>query len=201
MAYDSIPFFDPGPPRKRCKRCREVKPIEEFHFRPEQNRHRAECKECYRAIMNERRDPIDNRRRVKEWQKANPEKKWAYSKQNHESRRTDVTRWIASNLRTTRANCKKKNIPCEVTAADLTALYEKHGGKCAITGRMMIFGSKGQQRDSLSIDRIEAAKGYVIGNVRLVTYQANMARGPFSDEELRDFCIAHLTHIGYLTLR
>ncbi len=59
---------------KRCKRCGKEKSLTEFHYRSEQRKHRAECKECYRAAMNARRDPIENRRRVKAWQQANPEK-------------------------------------------------------------------------------------------------------------------------------
>jgi len=61
-----------------------------------------------------------------------------------------------------------------------------------LTGRDLLVGSKGQKRDSISIDRIEPAKGYVLGNVRLVTYQANMARGQFPDDELFSFCEAVL---------
>jgi hypothetical protein len=180
-------------PMRRCRVCRESKPYEEFEHR-EYGRRRDRCKVCANAA----RDPIKNRRRVKEWQQANPEKKRAASRRNYDNRRTDVTRWIASNLRTTRATCKKRDIPCTVTAIELTAVYEAQAGKCAITGRVMLIGSKGQQRDSLSIDRIEPAGGYVLGNVRLVTYQANMARGMFSDEELYAFCEAALRNRGFL---
>lgn len=177
---------------KRCKRCRKTKPITEFHYRSELLRHRVECKDCYRALKRARIDPEDNRRRVREWQKANPEKRAIQTKRNYDNKRSDVSRWIASNLRTTRASCKKKGIPCEVTATDLMVLYNQFDGKCDLTKRIMVVGSRGQQRDSLSIDRIEPAKGYVLGNVRLVTYQANMARGMFSDDELYAFCEAVL---------
>jgi hypothetical protein len=193
MADDTLHLpFGPRPQGKRCKRCRKIKPLSEFHYRPETLRHRAECKDCYRAAMTARRDPEDNRRRVKEWQKANPEKKRAQSQRNYESRRTDVVRWIASNLRSTRAYCKRNGIECTLTADEATSLYESQQGKCALTSRDLIFGSKGQQRDSLSIDQIEHRGGYVLGNVRLITYQANFARNKFSDAELFAFCEAVL---------
>jgi len=82
-------------PTKRCKRCGETRHVSEFHYRPEQHRYRAECKECYRARANELRDPVENRRRVKEWQQANPEKRNAQSRKNYEGRRSDVGRWLA----------------------------------------------------------------------------------------------------------
>jgi len=129
---------------------------------------------------------------VKAWQLANPDKRKVQTKRIYERLRGDIARWAASNLRTSRAYCKKRGLPCTITGADVAVLFDVQNGKCALTGRTLVFGSKGQQRDSLSIDRIEPALGYVNGNVRLVTYQANMARGMFSDEELVSFCRAIL---------
>ncbi len=193
MADETLPLPLPERPQgKRCKRCREVKPLSEFHYRPEQLRHRAECKTCYRAAMTARRDPADNRRRVKVWQKANPERVRAQYKKLYEGRRSDLGRWMASNLRSTRAYSKRRGIECSLTAADVLALYEAQCGKCALTGRELVFGSKGQQRDSISLDRIEHGAGYTLPNVRLVTYQANFARNRFSDDELFAFCEAVL---------
>ncbi|KAA0686014.1 hypothetical protein DTW90_34575 [Neorhizobium sp. P12A] len=181
---------------KVCNRCSVEKHLGEFHTRRETGRPRAECKECYRKAVTDRRDPIANRARVKAWQAANPEKRKALYKKIYEGMRTDISRWAASNLRTSRAYCRKRGIPCEITGADVASLFDQQQGKCALTGRPMVFGSKGQQRDSLSIDRIDAEQGYIIGNVRLVTYQANMARGMFSDDELVSFCRAVLETKG-----
>lgn len=186
-----------APESKCCNRCGVRKELSEFHIRRETGKTRAECKACYREDMTARRDPIDNRARVKAWQKANPERVKAQYKKIYEGTRNNLFRWAASNLRSSRAYSKKRGMECSIMAADVVSLYEKQNGKCALTGRTLIYGSKGQQRDSLSIDRIEPALGYVNGNVRLVTYQANMARGMFSDEELMSFCRAIL-EIGAL---
>jgi hypothetical protein len=175
---------------KICKHCGEKKALAEFHIRTESGRPRAECKACYRAEMNARRDPIDNRMRVKAWQQANPEKRNIQSRRHYEGRRNDLERWIAVGLRSKRAYCKKHDLPCTITPADVVSLFNQQNGLCALTGRELLFGSKGTQRDSLSIDRIESGRGYILGNIRLVTYQANMARGQFSDEELLAFCRA-----------
>jgi hypothetical protein len=193
MADDTLPLpLPPRPSGKRCKRCRKEKPLSEFHYRPEQRRYRAECKECYRAAMTANRDPLDNRARVKKWRKEHPEKVGEYSRRNHEGRRTDLVRWIASNLRSTRAYCKRRGIECRLTGDQVRGLYERQDGKCALTGRDLIFGSKGQQRDSLSIDRIEHGADYSLDNVRLVIFQANVARHCWSDDELFAFCKAVL---------
>jgi hypothetical protein len=142
--------------------------------------------------MNARRDPEDNRRRVKEWQQKNPEKKRAQDAISRERSRTDLIKWIAWNLRSTKGTCKRRAIEFSLTASQVQELYERQCGKCALTGRALIFGSKGVQRDSLSLDRIEVGGPYAIDNVRLVTMQANVARHRFDDEELFAFCEAVL---------
>ena len=177
---------------KRCKRCGKEKPLTEFHFRPEQGQYRAECKECYRAAMNARRDPIDNRRRVKAWVQANPEKRRAQYRRNYLATRRNLRRAIGKTLTTTRSACKRRGIEVAIKADDVVALYEAQNGCCALTGRPLQWGTKGVQRDTLSIDRIDQSRGYVLSNIRLVTYQANFARNRFSDEELLEFCKAVL---------
>jgi hypothetical protein len=42
----------------------------------------------------------------------------------------------------------------------------------------------------MSLDRIENGGAYTAENVRLLTYQANMARSKYSDEELLSFAHA-----------
>lgn len=43
-------------------------------------------------------------------------------------------------------------------------------------------------RENASLDRIDNSLGYVVGNVRFVAVMANLARGEYSDSELRSFC-------------
>jgi len=177
-----------GEAKRRCRKCWIAKSLDEFERKGSDRRRARICKAC----ANSRRDPIDNRQRVKEWQKANPEKKRAQSRRNYESRRADITRWLARTLSTTRAHCSRKEIPFATTAEGIVELFGIQSGICALTSRELIWGSNGVQRDSLSLDRIEPSLGYVPGNIRLVTYQANMARGPYPDDELFAFCEAVL---------
>jgi len=180
-------------PVKTCKRCGEEKSVEEFHIRRERGVPRAECKACYRAAVTARRDPEDNRRRVKEWIRANPEKHLAHGRQSYKRARQDLTKSLGYLLRSKRAYCKKSDIPFTITVHDIVALYHAQDGRCGLTGRRLLWGRKGMRRDTLSIDRIDGALGYVPGNIRLLTYQANFARNQFSDEELFEFCCAVLS--------
>lgn len=96
------------------------------------------------------------------------------------------------NLHNIRHVARKLGVRCDLTGVDVKAIYDQQDGKCALTGRELIFGARGRQRDSISLDRIEHGGDYSLDNVRLVTYQANMARGMFSDDELYAFCEAVL---------
>jgi 5-methylcytosine-specific restriction endonuclease McrA len=62
---------------KRCSKCGEIKPLEDFSKdkRKEDNR-QAKCKACYAEYQRERRtaNPEENRRYVQSWREANPDK-------------------------------------------------------------------------------------------------------------------------------
>lgn len=67
-------------------------------------------------------------------------------------------------------------------------MYYAQKGRCALTGRRMIVGGGEQGPDTLSFDRLDWRKGYIIGNIRLVTLQANSARYMGTDQELIKLC-------------
>lgn len=86
--------------------------------------------------------------------------------------------------------CKPRGVPCDLPAGYLYSLYLAQEGRCALSGRVLKVG-RGSNRmdpDSVSVDRKEAGLGYVQGNIRLVTWQSNAARGPWGDEQLIEFC-------------
>ncbi len=199
MAAETLSLpLEQRPQGKLCKRCQKIKPLSEFHYRPEAMRHRAECKECYRAAMTARRDPEDNRRRVKEWQKANPEKRRVQTRRNYDRARAVLGRNMGLILKGLRARCKDR-LSCTITASELTAIFESQDGRCALTGLALVWGAEvGSSKEgnlhpaTLSLDRIDQSLGYEAGNVRLVGFQANAARSMWSDDQLCAFCEAVL---------
>ncbi len=80
----------------------------------------------------------------------------------------------------------------------LKLLWESQRGLCAISSLEMILpdgacGWNGRSPRNASLDRIDHSMGYVKGNVRFVTFMANVARSNFSDGELLEFCKAVAT--------
>jgi hypothetical protein len=75
--------------------------------------------------------------------------------------------------------------PPDITLSYMENLFIEQNGLCALTGRRLIL-EKGI--DAISIDRIDSTKGYVKGNVRWTTRQANIAKSNYTDTEFLELC-------------
>ena len=184
------------PGYKKCATCGEVKPVAEFPLRTGTKRPRSPCKKCEAKRSPRKRSETAKaaaRGRAKAWREEHPEEAAAISRHQRDRARGDVVLWANYVLiRRARHDAKKQGVACTITGADVQAIYDQQNGRCALAGRGLLFGSRGRQRDSMSLDRIKNGGDYSPENVRLLTYQANMARGMFSDEELFAFCEAVL---------
>lgn len=88
-----------------------------------------------------------------------------------------------------RAN--KSGLGHEVNCKFLQDLWNKQAGKCALSGLdMTIRGERGTDLywNSVSIDRIDSSKGYLIGNVQLVCTGVNYMKKDMSDDMFIRFC-------------
>jgi len=83
-----------------------------------------------------------------------------------------------------RQMCRVKNIPVSIGGDDLKLLWREQGGMCFWTGEPLDF-AVGSARHMFrpSIDRLEARKGYVAGNIVWASNFANRARGDASPSE------------------
>jgi hypothetical protein len=86
---------------------------------------------------------------------------------------------IYNNLK---ASSKKRRIEFTLTLTDLNDLTFPI--TCPILGIPLRY-NKGQVRDdSISIDRIDNSKGYIPGNLIVISYKANRLKNNASKEEL-----------------
>ena len=90
---------------------------------------------------------------------------------------------------------RSRNHPTSIDLPYLENLWEEQGGICPLSGVEMKLYKTGREweRDKNnpwkpSLDRMDPHKGYVVGNVRFVTYIANMCKKCWSDEVVVDFC-------------
>lgn len=94
----------------------------------------------------------------KEWRKSNPEK---------------------TLLIHAKSRAKTKGIPFELSATDVHIPEF-----CPVLGIPLTYGSKGEP-GLPSLDRIIPQKGYVLGNVAVISYRANMLKNQSSLDELK----------------
>jgi hypothetical protein len=75
---------------------------------------------------------------------------------------------------------KKRGLAFDLTVEDLPMPK-----RCPIFGIQLQYHQGKFQDTSPSIDRINPAKGYVKGNVQIVSYKANRIKGPYTLKELK----------------
>ena len=154
-------------PDKVCSGCKRLLPIEAYYTcaptKPTRSvRYSGRCRSC-----------IKNDRRVKHAKGAGIPK-------------TLSPQYYLNHLRL-KAKTRKGSI--NFTTADLIALWEAQGGKCALTGWSMTMTRRvGIVRTNASIDRIDSLKGYTLDNIQLVCVAANKAKFDLSHDEFVKLC-------------
>lgn len=101
-------------------------------------------------------------------------------------------RWFV--LRCNYRGKRKRKFGCNLTKEYLKNLWALQNGICPITGCKLILPI-GTQKSfenynpyNASLDRIDNSIGYMQGNVRFISFMANIARQSFTDEQLIEFC-------------
>lgn len=86
-----------------------------------------------------------------------------------------------------KSRSSKKGRDINISTDYLIELWDLSGGRCAISGRpfeLKYSDDGGPHPDGPSLDRVDSSKGYIIGNVRLVTYHVNTALSSFGEDKL-----------------
>lgn len=84
---------------------------------------------------------------------------------------------------------RQRRTSAGLTVAALVAMFWKQNGKCAVSGVPMTWGrGSGRKHTNISIDRIDSAKGYEIGNVQLVCVIVNLMKHNLNTPDLVSWC-------------
>jgi hypothetical protein len=88
-----------------------------------------------------------------------------------------------------------------ISRAEISRIFREQQERCALTRRPFLGGIRTSERFTLpgcpSLDRKNTALGYVSGNVRLVIFEANRARGDGTDADLCGLAADVLRCFGY----
>jgi hypothetical protein len=96
-------------------------------------------------------------------------------------------------------HAESRGLRVTVTAADLWALFQAQGGKCALSGEPLTFGGWRRgvvTRGSASVDRIDSSRGYEEGNIQWVHKTLNMMKKTLPDAEFVTWCSRVARHRG-----
>lgn len=141
---------------------------------------RAEKPEHWRAL----RDGINQRyctrrpERVKAAKAAWAKKHPGYLAEYYQSAKTADCRVYI--LQASRARAKRRGFACTIGLADIV-LPEF----CPVLGLKLAVGKDRVQRNSPSLDRFDLSKGYIPGNVRVISHRANALKNDGTLKEMR----------------
>jgi hypothetical protein len=106
----------------------------------------------------------------------------------------EILTFLAANLR----RAANRGAASQNIEVDLDYVYDVGANQdfyCALTGAELEFSRGGQywlgkwsNPNSCTIDRIDSSKGYVKGNIQLITWKANCIKQHLDNDEFIEFC-------------
>jgi hypothetical protein len=194
---------------RKCTKCEKVKALDDFYRSKKGSFGRvAVCKSCCReySLVYYQKNKERQYENQKRWRKANRaklnEKARIYRAKNVDAIRVKQAKsklartrgaWsdladpqnvdyvVRLMLNRARHSAKKKGIPFNLTKADILPFPKV----CPVLGTPLIYGAtRAELWSTPSLDRIDNSRGYVKGNVVLVSYRANVIKGDATVSEL-----------------
>lgn len=94
-------------------------------------------------------------------------------------KRRDPDFWRVQIVKDIRARAKKNGIEFDLVAEDIVIPHA-----CPILGAPLVFGGGLHNPDGPSVDRIIPSRGYVKGNIEVISYRANVLKRDCTDPEV-----------------
>ena len=152
---------------KTCRNCKILKPFKQYQtwLHPSNNKFytRHTCRECINLKNKNKQSPADLR-----------------SKAQREKKRRDNPAYRMYHGAKQRA--KNKNLPFDIDQSYIQTIIPTH---CPVLGIPLLNGSGKFHNNSLSLDKIIPSKGYVKGNVCVISDRANRLKRDATLDELK----------------
>jgi hypothetical protein len=160
--------------KKKCYLCGKIKPLAEFrkHKQTLHNNRYFVCGPCEKTYQI------------------------GYKYRNEE-------KFLRSLMHTAKGRCRKRGIRYQIDFDFIYDMYKKQQGKCALTGislevRRPERPNGARSPYSISIDRINPAKGYAKNNVRIVCWMINNSLNVYGEKIYAKVAVEFLKKKGYL---
>lgn len=158
---------------KRCTRCHEVKPVEQFGI--DQGRKDGRCVYCKPCTSDVA--------------KATASRKPAGSKIIRSGYTiVNGSGWAGDLMHAAKARSIEKGMDFDLTSEIIAKMFETQGGRCYYLEVLMVKSSD-NYRDPFkaSLDRVDPAKGYTQSNVVMCCAGANLAKNACDPELFNRF--------------
>lgn len=177
---------DNVPKEKICRICKDMLSIENFGVnRSYADGYDTRCKKCRNkaaAIQRDKHREKNNKKYVDRYH-SDPEfksKRLKMSKKSFiKSKKNNPEKWILYSAKT---RAKALGLEFNLEESDIT--IPKF---CPILNIELTIGGNKQTPNSASIDRIDPNKGYIKGNIKIISMQANVMKNNATIEELQEF--------------
>jgi hypothetical protein len=170
---------------KICSNCKTTKPLEDFHAGTGKLGKRSQCKVCCKLLYDTPERLTKNSKKRAEKRKTVPGYKEREKELNQLNNKANPIRYL---LKISKIRARNKNLEFSITEKDLTLPK-----LCPLLNIPLQINKEKRQGDSYSIDRINNNKGYIPGNVWIISARANWLKNNASIEELQ-LLVKNLTH-------
>ena len=143
------------------------------------------CRRCKTPRHNDEFIWLSNERKDK---RQNICKYCTYAQTN--ARMANLESFLKQRVSTIRHTCQRDGIACDLTWPYLAVLLEHQRRQCFYTDVELVWGRGSRQTDSrvrCTLDKIEPAKGYVLGNVVWCSRRSNLVKQDLTLEEMREW--------------
>lgn len=192
-----------------CNYCNRDQPTTEYYYKANGTLGGRKCKTCKRVEAKSAYDTKGGIEHLRAWRKANPER---YKEQhqammakrsarlkadpvyrdklNTQKRDGSRRNFIVGMIARARTRAIKYDVPFSITVVDIVV-----PDMCPILEVPFVLGTRGDYQFSPSIDRIEPAKGYVAGNIKVISTLANTMKNSATKEQLMTFSRTITTYV------
>jgi hypothetical protein len=167
--------------------CRQEKSKEEFNSdKSRKDGLSLKCKKCASEYNRQRyaKKAEKIKAQVKEYRTRYPEKISA------NKRRYYIENLPMMMLKSAKIRSAKENIPCTITVDDIVI-----PDYCPVLNIALVPSSRRSRDESPSLDKIDPDKGYVPGNVQVISNKANTMKSNATSKELLAFARWVMTNV------
>ena len=173
---------------RECPKCGKTKELSRFIVKSKRNNGQARwCQDCRREYKKnydtKNAEKIKNKFKEKKDQ-YNAARRQVYSDSPDEIR-TRLKTWYDNNTRSRLYSSAKRRAKVRKLDFDITPQDVIVPEKCPVLGIELIVGTGCSHDQSPSLDRIIPSKGYVKGNIIVVSHKANSIKNNATVEEIK----------------